>query len=190
MGKLRCMQKDIKNPTKTRFQRTWFYPTDQRHPRSGYQTMSTIKGTLRHSRMGERKGIQWGEKWGFTERFQRFKRYILRVLRAQQGRGKKRGIKQERAKKWEFVPYPWDHSKYHLVSKETYAKTCIHQISLSPTNPPYLTILEGNAQAKPLELEFQIPHVLCKSTKFVRIGARILVVDSFSWNSSTYMYMY
>ena len=46
------------------------------------------------------------------------------------------------------------------------------------------------AQAKPLRLEFQIPQVLCKSTKSVRIGARILVAKSFSWNSFTYMYMY
>ena len=59
-----------------------------------------------------------------------------------------------------------------------------------PQNPPHLTILEGNAQAKPLGLEFQIPQVLCKSTKSVRIGAKILVADSFSWNSLTYMYIY
>ena len=49
-----------------------------------------------------------------------------------------------------------------------------------PHNPPHLTILEGNAQAKLLELEFQIPQVLCKSTKSVRIGAKILMADSFS----------
>ena len=52
-------------------------------------------------------------------------------------------------------------------------------ISLSHKNPSHLTILEGNAQAKPLGLEFQIPQVLCKSTKSVRIGARILVAESF-----------
>ena len=49
-----------------------------------------------------------------------------------------------------------------------------------PQNPSHLTILEGNAQAKLLGLEFQIPQVLYKSTKFVRVGARILVADSFS----------
>ena len=38
-----------------RFQRTWFYPADQGHPRPGYQTMSTIKGTLRHNKRGGRK---------------------------------------------------------------------------------------------------------------------------------------
>ena len=63
-------------------------------------------------------------------------------------------------------------------------------ITLSHKNPPYLIILEGNAQAKPLRLEFQIPQVLCKSTKFVRIGTRILVAESFLWNSFTYMYIY
>ena len=63
-------------------------------------------------------------------------------------------------------------------------------ITLSYKNPPHLTILEGNAQVKPLGLEFQIPQVLCKSTKSMRIGTRILMADSFSWNSSTYMYMY
>ena len=39
-----------------RFQRTWFYPSDQGRPRPGYQTMSTIKGTLRHSRKRGKKG--------------------------------------------------------------------------------------------------------------------------------------
>ena len=48
-----------------------------------------------------------------------------------------------------------------------------------PQNPPHLTILEGNAQEKPLGLKFQIPKVLCKSTKYVSIGAKILVTDSF-----------
>ena len=43
-----------------RFQSTWFYPADQGHPRLGYQTTTTIKGTLRHSRI---KGIQMEEKW-------------------------------------------------------------------------------------------------------------------------------
>ena len=50
-------------------------------------------------------------------------------------------------------------------------------ITLSHKNPPHLTILEGNAQAKPLGLEFQISQVLCKSTKFMRIVARILVAN-------------
>ena len=53
-------------------------------------------------------------------------------------------------------------------------------ITLSHKNPPLLTILEGNAQAKPLGLEFQIPQVLCKSTKSIRIETKILVVESFS----------
>ena len=35
-----------------RFQRIWIYPSDQGRPRPGYQTMSTIKGTLRHSGRG------------------------------------------------------------------------------------------------------------------------------------------
>ena len=52
-------------------------------------------------------------------------------------------------------------------------------ISISHKNPSHLTILEGNAQAKPLGLEFQIPQVLCKSAKSVRIKARILVAESF-----------
>ena len=63
-------------------------------------------------------------------------------------------------------------------------------ITLSHKNPSHLTILEGNTQANQLGLEFQILQVLCKSTKSVRIGARILVAKSFSWNSFTYMNMY
>ena len=65
-----------------RFQRTWFYLVDQGRPRLGYQTMSTIKGTLRHSK----KGFRWRKKG----RVERFKRYILRALRAEQGKGKKK----------------------------------------------------------------------------------------------------
>ena len=53
-------------------------------------------------------------------------------------------------------------------------------ITLSHKNPLHLIILEGNAQSKPLGLEIQIPQVVCKNTKSVRIGARILVADSFS----------
>ena len=48
-----------------------------------------------------------------------------------------------------------------------------------PQNPPHLTILEGNAQAKLLGLKFQIPQVLYKNTKSVRIWAKILMADSF-----------
>ena len=120
-----------------RFQRPGFYPADQERPRPGYQTMSTIKETLRHSRKGG--GGDWDG--GKKRRVERFKRYLLRVLRAQRRKGKKKGTKQERAKEWEFVPYPWDYSKYYLTSKETYVRTCTHQISLSPTkssSPNYL----------------------------------------------------
>ena len=49
-----------------KFQRTWFYLADQRRLHSGYQTMSTIKGTLKHSRKerggkGDLKGGKGGE---------------------------------------------------------------------------------------------------------------------------------
>ena len=46
-------------------------------------------------------------------------------------------------------------------------------ITLSHKNPSHLTILEGNAQAKPLGLEFQIPQILCKSieSKELRPGS-------------------
>ena len=46
-----------------KFQRTWFYSSDQGRPRPEYQTMSTIKGTLRHRRKKRgREGIQMEEK--------------------------------------------------------------------------------------------------------------------------------
>ena len=107
-----------------RFQKTWFYPADLGCPRPGYQTMSIIKGTLRYN---SREG---GEKWGFRGIVQRFKRYI------------------KRAKVKEFVSYPWDHSKYHLASKEIYAKTCTHQISLSPTKSSSPNYLERQCLSK------------------------------------------
>ena len=65
----------------------------------------------------------------------------------------------------------------------------ILDITFSHKNPPHLTILEGNAQAKLLGLKFQIPQVLYKNTKSVRIWAKILMADSFLWNSFTYMYI-
>ena len=49
--------------------------------------MSNIKGLLRHSkRKGKKKGFRW-RKHG------RFKMIILRALRAQQGRGERKGTK-------------------------------------------------------------------------------------------------
>ena len=51
------------------FQRTWFYLADQGRPCPGYQTMSTIKGTLRHSKKEEKEGFGWWE----MGRVQRFK---------------------------------------------------------------------------------------------------------------------
>ena len=68
-----------------RFHKTWFYPADQGRPHPGYQTMSIIKGTLRHSK---------GEfSWRKNGRVQRFKNIILRVLRTQQGRGERKETK-------------------------------------------------------------------------------------------------
>ena len=52
-------------------------------------------------------------------------------------------------------------------------------LTLSHKNPPHLTILEGYVQAKLLGLEFQIPQVLCKSTKSMRIGAKDFVANPF-----------
>ena len=57
-----------------RFQRTWFYPVDQGCPCIGYQTMSTIKGTLRRIRKGE------GEKNGDLGEEFRGSKHIFLVL--------------------------------------------------------------------------------------------------------------
>ena len=67
----------------------------------------------------------------------------------------------------------------------------MHTSYLIPShkNPPHLTILEGNVQAKLLELEFQIPQVLYKSTKSMRIGAKDFVANPFLWSSFIYIYM-
>ena len=49
-----------------KFQRTWFYLTNQGRPHPGYQTMSIVKGTLRHCREGGggKKGDSEGGKEG------------------------------------------------------------------------------------------------------------------------------
>ena len=153
-----------------RFQRTWFYPADLGCPHPGYQTRSAIKRTLRHSRRG---GIWEGEKRGFRGRFQRFKKYILRALRAQQGR--------EESQRGGICPISLRSFKIPLSLQRNICQNMhTSDITFSHKNPPHLTILEGNAQAKPLGLEFQIPQVMCKSTKSIRIGTRILVTESFS----------
>ena len=131
--------------------------------------MSTIKGILRHSRKGGGGG---GEK-GFKGSVQRFKIYILRALKAQQGRAESQG--------GGICPISLRSFKIPLSLQRNICQNMYtSDITLSHKNPPHLTILEGNAQAKPLGLEFQILKVLCKSTKSMRIGARILVADSFS----------
>ena len=47
-----------------RFQRTWFHRANQGRPCSGYYTISTIKGTLRHSKCGGEGGEKNGDSYG------------------------------------------------------------------------------------------------------------------------------
>ena len=148
-------------------------PNKLGHPRSGYQTMSTIKGTLRHSNMEGRKNGDSGED------FRGFKTHILRALIAQQGRGKKETQKQE-SQGVGILPISLRLFEISLSLQRNICQKYAHiRFHCLPQNPPHLTILESNAQEKLLGLEFQISQVLCKSTKSVRIGARILVADSF-----------
>ena len=55
--------------------------------------MSIIKGILRHSRKEGGGGEERGFRGKKRRRVQKFKRYILRALRVQQGKGKKKGTK-------------------------------------------------------------------------------------------------
>ena len=115
-----------------RFQRTWFYAADQGRPRSGYQTMSTIKGLLRHSkRKGKKKGFRWREK----ERVQRFKLEFNSPTR-------KRKMNKIRESRWRNQSHILEIIQdITLVSKERYDKTCTYQISFFPTkshSPNYL----------------------------------------------------
>ena len=154
-----------------RFQRTWFYPTDQGHPRPGYQTMSTIKGTLRHSRRrGRKRDSDGGKKGEFKGLNQSFN-----------NPARKRKMNKIREPRWRNLSHILEIIQNITQSLKKDMPKHVHiRYHSFPQNPAHLTILEGNAQAKLLGLEFQIPQVLWKSTKFVRIGARIFVVDSFS----------
>ena len=158
-----------------RFQRTWFYPANQGRPRSGYQTMSIIKGTLRHNRK-RGGGIQIEGKWESSE-FQKDNSQSFKSLARERGE-KRNKIREPRWRNsshiLEIIQNITQSPKKHMPK---HAHIRHHSL---PQNPPYLIILEGNAQAKLLGLEFQIPQVLCKSTKSVRIGAKILVAESFS----------
>jgi len=69
-------------------------------PCPGYQTRSAIKGTLRHS---NKRDFGGEEKCGIRGIVQRYKRYIIRALIAQQRRERKK--QNKRAKVKEFVPY-------------------------------------------------------------------------------------
>ena len=71
------------------FQRTWFYLADQGRPHSRYQTMSIIKGTLKHSGNEGKRGFRWRK----NGRVQMFKKIILKALKAQQGKGERKGTK-------------------------------------------------------------------------------------------------
>ena len=115
-----------------RFQRTWFYAADQGRPRSGYQTMSTIKGLLRHSkRKGKRRDSDGGKKREFKGLNQSFNSPT-----------KKRKMNKIRESRWRNQSHILEIIQdITLVSKERYDKTCTYQISLFPTksrSPNYL----------------------------------------------------
>ena len=107
-----------------------------------------------------------------------FKKIILKALRVQQRKGEREGTKKESQGEG-ICLISLRSFKILLPLKKHMPKHAYIKYHSFPQNPSHLTILEGNAQAKLLGLEFQIPQVLCKSTKSVRIEARILVVDSF-----------
>ena len=120
--------------------------------------------------------MSWRKKW----RVKRFKRYILSVLRAWKRKGKKKGDKTRESQGVGICPISLRLFKISFSLQRNICQNMhTSDISLSHKNPSHLTILEGNAQAKPLGLEFQIPQVLYKSAKSVRIKARILVAESF-----------
>ena len=155
-----------------RFQRTWFYPAYLGRLCPGYQTMSTIKGTLKQSSRGRRKmGIQRDSsevQQIYSQSFNSPARKRKKETKLEsQGEG--------------ICPISLRSFKISLnIQRNICQNMHTLDIILSHKNPSHLTILEGNAQAKSLRLEFQIPQVLCKSTKSMRIGARILVAESFS----------
>ena len=136
--------------------------------------MSTIKGTLKDNR-----GVSL-RVWGNRER-------VLEIQTDNSENSK--SSTRERGERKNKIREPRKRTlshiletlqKYHLDSKKHIQKHLHIRYHSLPQNPPHLTILEGNVQAKLLGLEFQIPQVLCQSTKFVRVGARIIVADSFS----------
>ena len=147
--------------------------------------MSTIKGTLRHNRKGGGGGVGRDSDGGKNREFKGSNYSFNSPAR------KRKNKTKEKSQGGGICSISLRSFKISLSLQRNICQKHAHiRYHSLPQNPPHLTILKGNAQAKPLGLEFQILQVLCKSTKSVRIGARILVTDSFSWNSFTYMYMY
>ena len=125
-----------------RFQRTWFYSANQGCPRLEYQTKSTIKGKLRHSKRERgRKGTQMEEKRESSE----VQKYNSQSFKSPT---RKRGEKMNKIRelRWrnsshifEIIQNITQPPKKHMPK---HAHIRYHSL---PQNPPHLTILEGNA---------------------------------------------
>ena len=122
-----------------------------------------------------------GEKWGFREKILEIQNIYSQSFKSPAREGKE---KRDKTKK-----EPRSRNSSHILEiilnitqppKKHMPKTCTHQISLSPTKSFSPNYFGRQCASKATWTKFQISQVLCKSTKSMRIGARILVADSFS----------
>ena len=143
-------------------------------PLLSYNCLIKLKGTLRHSKKGGKRGIQMEGK--------------MESSKVQKDNSQSFNSPVRERKMNKIRELRWRNSSHILKiiqnitqpPKKHMLKHAHIRYHFLPQNHRYLIILEGNAQAKLLGAEFQILQVLCKSTKSVRIGVRILVVNTFS----------
>ena len=120
-----------------RFQGTWFYLADQERPRLGYQTMSTIKGTLRHSK----GGFKWEEKWESSKILKYNSQSFKSSAREREEKMNKIREPRQRNSSYilEIIQNITQPPKKH---RPKHAHIRYHSL---PQNTHHLTILEGNA---------------------------------------------
>ena len=125
--------------------------------------MTIINGTQKHNREGSSKS---------SRSF---------------GRGEEE--QNKRVKDEDFVPYPWDPSKYHLDFKEIYTKACTHHISFPPIKI-LLTWLSWKEMSKQsyLNLSFKSHKSCAKALSLWELGPRTLWLTHF-YEVHSYIYI-
>ena len=141
-----------------KFQRTWFYLADQRRLHSGYQTMSTIKGTLKHSKKdGGERGI-WREEKGESSKVQKDNSQNFKSLARERGEKRNKIREPKRRNSSHILEIIQNITQSQKKYMQKHAHIRCHSLL---QNPSHLTILSWKAISKQSYLDLS-----SKSHKF------------------------